>query len=348
MDLNERKKKILKSIVDTYISSGEPVGSKYLSDSIGMNISSATIRNEMSELEKLGLLQQPHTSAGRVPSSYGYRVYVENLMNDYYLSLEEISVLDEIMSSKIKRLNTVVEDITKVLSEMTDYTAFGYTSKRAAGVIKHFDGVLLSNASFLLVMVTSSDNVKTHQVKCNYQINQDILTSLVKVLNDNLSDVTADAISMEVFYRMQDTLGVYSDILSDIIKVVISTIREEEESKIYFDGMSNLLKYPDFSDIEKTRTVLSLLEEKQELVSLIAQNSGENDGLNVLIGDKTLTKGLDSTSVVYHKVDLGDNVTGVFGLIGPQRMDYSGVIARLEYVVRNLIGEEPPKKDENS
>ena len=153
MDLNERKKRILKSIVDTYISSGEPVGSKFLSNSMGMNISSATIRNEMSELERLGLLEQPHTSAGRVPSSSGYRVYVENLMNDYYLSLEEISVLNEIMNSKIKRLNTVVEDITSVLSEMTDYTAFAYTTKRAASTVKRFEGVFLSPNSFLLVMV---------------------------------------------------------------------------------------------------------------------------------------------------------------------------------------------------
>ena len=342
MDLNDRKKKILKSIVDTYISSGEPVGSKYLSDSIGLNVSSATIRNEMSELERLGLLEQPHTSAGRIPSSRGYRVYVENLMNDYYLSLEEISVLNEIMNSKIKRLNTVIEDITRVLSETTDYTAFAYTTKSSAGTVKRFEGVLLNKNSFLLVMVTSSDNVKTQQVKSEYTINQDVLNLLLKVLNENLAGVTADSISMEVFYKMQDILGVYADVLTGIIKTVIAVIREEEESKVYLDGMSNLLKYPDFSDIEKTRTVLSLLEEKQALLSLINENSGDRDGLNVLIGDGTLRQGLDSTSFVYHKFNIGDNMTGVFGLIGPHRMDYSGVIARLEYVVKNLIGEMPP------
>ena len=348
MDLNERKKKILKSIVDTYISSGEPVGSKYLSDYMGMNISSATIRNEMSELEKLGLLEQPHTSAGRVPSSHGYRVYVENLMNDYYLSLEEISVLNEIMNSKIKRLNTVVEDITRVLSEMTDYTAFAYTAKNTAGTIKRFEGVLLTKNSFLLVMVTSSENVKTQQVKSEHSLNQDILSVLLKVLNENLTGVTADSISMEIFYKMQDSLGVFSDLLIGIIKMVISVIREEEECKVYLDGMSNLLKYPDFSDVEKTRTVLSLLEEKQALLSLISENSGDRDGLNVLIGDRSLKKGLDSTSFVYHKFNIGDNMTGVFGLIGPHRMDYSGVIARLEYVVKNLIGTPPPGNEDKS
>lgn len=346
MDLNDRKKKILKSIVDTYISSGEPVGSKYLSDSIGLNVSSATIRNEMSELERLGLLEQPHTSAGRIPSSRGYRVYVENLMNDYYLSLEEISVLNEIMNSKIKRLNTVIEDITRVLSETTDYTAFAYTTKSSAGTVKRFEGVLLNKNSFLLVMVTSSDNVKTQQVKSEYTINQDVLNLLLKVLNENLAGVTADSISMEVFYKMQDILGVYADVLTGIIKTVIAVIREEEESKVYLDGMSNLLKYPDFSDIEKTRTVLSLLEEKQALLSLINENSGDRDGLNVLIGDGTLRQGLDSTSFVYHKFNIGDNMTGVFGLIGPHRMDYSGVIARLEYVVKNLIGEMPPGNED--
>ena len=348
MDLNERKKKILKSIVDTYISSGEPVGSKYLSDSMGLNVSSATIRNEMSELERLGLLEQPHTSAGRIPSSHGFRVYVENLMNDYNLSLEEISVLNEIMNSKIKRLNTVVEDITRVLSEMTDYTAFAYTSKSAAGTVKRFEGVLLTKNSFLLVMVTSSDNVKTQQFKSEYTINAEILNLLLKVLNENLAGVTADSISMEIFYKMQDILGVYSDVLMGIIKTVIAVIREEEECKVYLDGMSNLLKYPDFSDLEKTRTVLSLLEEKEALLSLISENSGDRDGLNVLIGDGNLRQGLDSTSFVYHKFNIGDNMTGVFGLIGPHRMDYSGVIARLEYVVKNLIGENPPGNQDDS
>lgn len=347
MELNDRKKKILKSIVDTYILSGEPVGSKYLSDSIGLNVSPATIRNEMSELERLGLLEQPHTSAGRVPSSHGFRVYVENLMNDYYLSIEEISVLNEIMNSKIKRLNTVIEDITRVLSEMTDYTAFAYTEKSTAITVKRFEGVLLTKNSFLLVMVTSSDNVKTQQVKSEYTINSEILGQLLKVLNENLAGVTADSISMEVFYKMQDILGVYADILMGIIKNVIAVIREEEECKVYLDGMSNLLKYPDFSDIEKTRTVLSLLEEKQELLSLISKNSGDREGLNVLIGDKNLREGLDQTSFVYHKFNIGDNMTGVFGLIGPHRMDYSGVIARLEYVVKNLIGENPPKDSDD-
>ncbi len=341
MDLNERKKRILKSIVDTYISSGEPVGSKYLSSSMGMNISSATIRNEMSELERLGLLEQPHTSAGRVPSSSGYRVYVENLMNEYNLSIEEISVLNEIMNSKIKRLNTVVEDITRVLSEMTDYTAFAYTTKNAASTVKRFEGVLLSPNSFLLVMVTSSDNVKTQQVKTEYPLTPDALSVLIRVLNENLAGKTADSISMESFYKMQEVLGVYSDLLTGIIKTVISVIREEEECRVYLDGMSNLLKYPDFSDIEKTRTILSLLEEKEALLSLISENSGDRNGLNVLIGDNSLRQGLDSTSFVYHKFNLGDNITGVFGLIGPQRMDYSGVIARLEYVVKNLLGELP-------
>ncbi|MBR5460454.1 MAG: hypothetical protein IKV53_06260, partial [Clostridia bacterium] len=163
-----------------------------------------------------------------------------------------------------------------------------------------------------------------------------------------LAGVTADSISMEVFYKMQDILGVYSDVLMGIIKTVIAVIREEEECKVYLDGMSNLLKYPDFSDLEKTRNVLSLLEEKEALLSLISENSGDRDGLSVLIGDGSLREGLDSTSFVYHKFNIGDGITGVFGLIGPHRMDYSGVIARLEYVVKNLLGESPPGNTDKS
>ena len=229
---------------------------------------------------------------------------------------------------------------------MTEYTAFAYTSKTKHGTVKRFEGVLLTKNSFLLVMVTSSENVKTQQVKTEYPINQELLTLLLKVLNENLANKTADNISVEALYKMQDELGAYADILTGIIKTVISILREEEECKVYLDGMSNLLKYPDFADIEKTRNILSLLEERNSLLNLISENSGNTNGLNVLIGDRSLKEGLDSTSFVYHKFNIGDNMTGVFGLIGPHRMDYSGVIARLEYVVKNLIGDNPPGKQD--
>ena len=343
MDLNERKKRILKSIVDTYISSGEPVGSKYLSGAMGLDISSATIRNEMSELEHLGLLEQPHTSAGRVPSSLGYRMYVENLMNQYSLSLEEINVLNDVMNSRLHHLSDVVSDLTRVLSDMTDYTAFAYTAKPKVSTIVRFEGVYLSPRNFLLVMITSEDNVKTRQIKTDITLTTQVLMSIIKLLNDNLTGINIEHMSLEDIYALEDKFGVYRGVLSDILRMVVDTVKGENEKQVYLDGMSNLLKHPDFADITKTQSILSLLEDKEDLIRMLTDSDGLHDGLNVLIGDDSRSDGLDKTSFVYHKFMIGDSVTGVLGLIGPKRMDYSGVIARLEYVVNNLI--EDGKKE---
>lgn len=343
MDLNERKKRILKSIVDTYISSGEPVGSKYLSDAMGLDLSSATIRNEMSELESLGLLEQPHTSAGRVPSSLGYRMYVDSLMNQYSLSLEEINVLNDVMNSRLNHLNKIVGDLTRVLSDMTDYTAFAYTAKPKASTIVRFEGVYLSPKSFLLVMITSQENVTTRKIKTDITLTVEVLNILIRLLNENLTNTNIEQLSLEDIYALEDKFGVYRMLLSDILRIVVDTVKGENEKEVYLDGMSNILKHPDFGDISKTRTLISLLEDKEDLIRMITDPNLGHDGLNVIIGDDSFDEGLNKTSCIYHKFNIGDNITGVLGLIGPKRMDYSGVIGRLEYVVRNLIGDEDSK-----
>lgn len=340
MDLNERKKRILKSIVDTYITSGEPVGSKYLSGAMGLDISSATIRNEMSELEHLGLLEQPHTSAGRVPSSLGYRMYVENLMNSYSLSLEEINVLNEIMNSRLHHLSEIVSELTRVLSDMTDYTAFAYTEQPKVSMVVRFEGVYLSAKSFLLVMITSEESVKTRQIKTDITLTPEVLNVLIRLLNENLTNINIEHISLETLYSLEDKFGVFRGLLSDILRIIVETVKNENESRVFLDGMSNILKYPDFADVTKTQSLISLLEDKEDLIRMLTSSSDGQEGLNVLIGDSSLDGGLDKTSCVFHKFKIGDNMTGVLGLIGPRRMDYSGVIARLEYVVKNLIGDE--------
>lgn len=340
MDLNERKRRILKSVVDTYIMSGEPVGSKYLSGSMGLDISSATIRNEMSELEQLGFLEQPHASAGRVPSSMGYRMYVENLMNQYSLSLEEINVLNDVMNSRIRHLSDIVSELTRVLSDMTDYTAFAYTAKPKASTIVRFEGVLLSPKSFLLVMITSQENVKTHQIRTDITLTAEVLSVIIKLLNENLTGVNIEQISLESIYDLEDKFGVYRGVLSDILRNIVDTVKGEYDKQVYLDGMSNILKYPDFADISKTQSLISLLEDKENLIRMITDPSVGHEGLNVLIGDGMSDRGLDKTSCIYHKFSIGNGMTGVLGLIGPKRMDYSGVIAKLEYVVNNLIGDE--------
>jgi heat-inducible transcriptional repressor len=223
---------------------------------------------------------------------------------------------------------------------MTDYTAFAYTAKPRATNIVRFEGVYLSPKSFLLVMITSLENVKTRQIKTDVTLTVEVLNVIVKLLNENLTGVNIEQLSLEDVYSLEDKFGVYRGVLSDILRTVIDTVKGESEKEVYLDGMSNILKHPDFADISKTRSLISLLEDKEDLIRMITDQSVGHDGLNVLIGDDNLEEGLDKTSCIYHKFNIGGNVTGVLGLIGPKRMDYSGVIARLEYVVRNLIGDE--------
>ncbi len=342
MDLNERKRRILKSIVDSYIYSGEPVGSKYLSNALDMSLSSATIRNEMNELERLGLLEQPHTSAGRVPSNLGYRVYVENLMNRYALTLEEIRAVNELLGTKITELNKIMEDVTHLLSAMTDYTAFVLTERSLPQVIKRFDSVYLDDANFLFVMITAANTAKTKQIMSEVKLTVEKLETIVRIFNEYLANIDVSDINEELILKLETLLGDYRGILSSVLAAIFETVREGSGYKV--EGMSKLLNYPEFSDISKTKQLISLLEEKESLVNMLTRSLRQDDGLGFMIGDDS-ADALKPASCVYHTFHINDRIAGVVGLIGPRRMNYSSVIARLEYVAKSLMQYELDSAD---
>ena len=344
MDINQRKKMILKSIIDTYISSGEPVGSKYITEHLGIPVSSATVRNDMSELEQMGYLEQPHTSAGRVPSSSGYRMYVDSLMNRYRLTMEEISVIDELLGSKLSELSTIIEDATRFFSDTTNYAAVSITSKPKRGTVKRFEGILIDSHNILIVMITSTNLTKSRQIRTEVEIDTATLSLIVQVLNESLAHVRLENINIALIMHIEAQLGAYRQVFSPIVRAVYEVISEIDRFDVRLDGVSNLLRYPEFADVMKARSILSALEEKRQLIGMLAQ---AKDGINVYIGDDSLPGSMNDASIIFHTFDIDGGMVGAVGLIGPRRMDYSKVMAQLEYFTKNLTG-APISSDEET
>lgn len=346
MDINQRKKMILKSIIDTYISSGEPVGSKYITQHLGIPVSSATVRNDMSELEQMGYLEQPHTSAGRVPSSSGYRMYVDSLMNRYRLTMEEIHVIDELLGSKLSELSTIIEEATRFFSDTTNYAAVSITSKPKRGTVKRFEGILIDSCNILIIMITSTNLTKSRQIRTDVEIDTATLALIVRVLNESLADVRLENINIALIMHIEAQLGAYRQVFSPIVRAVYEVISEIDRFDVRLDGVSNLLRYPEFADVMKARSILSALEEKRQLIGMLAQ---AKDGINVYIGDDSLPGSMNDASIIFHTFDIDGGMVGAVGLIGPRRMDYSKVMAQLEYFTKNLTGASvSPEQDMKS
>lgn len=338
MDINQRKKLILKSIIDTYIATGEPVGSKYITEHIGFPVSSATVRNDMNDLESMGLLEQPHTSSGRIPSSTGYRMYVDSLMNRYRLTMEEIGVIDRLLNDKLSEVSSIIEEATRFFSDSTNYAAVAITSKQKKGSVKRFEGLLIDSNNILIVMITSSNHTKSRQIATPVAIDSTVLSAILQVLNRNLTDIPMENITISLIMEIESQLGQYRDVFSPIIRAVYEVISELDRYQVHLDGISNLLSHPEFADVIKARGILEALEEKNQLIRMLS-HARAND-INVYIGDDSLPGSMSDASIIFHTFNIDYGVVGAVGLIGPRRMDYSKVMAKLEYFTRNLIGDE--------
>ncbi|MEA4832870.1 MAG: heat-inducible transcriptional repressor HrcA [Oscillospiraceae bacterium] len=343
MELSERKKQILKSLIDAYISTGEPVGSKLLSGQIAL--SSATIRNELNELEQLGLLEQLHTSSGRIPSNEGYRVYVENLMSRYRLTIEEIKIINSLMTNKLREFRDIMSETTRLLSHLTRYTAISLTAKSKKITISKFEGIFIDQNSFILIMMISENSAKTRLINTETFMDSGSLILIITALNDNLTDIEASQITLDKIMRLEKVMGQYKELLSPILRVIYEVMEDNGKYQINIDGVSNLLDYPEFSDIAKARELMCMLEERDTLIKRLMNSHG--DSLKIYIGSED--DGLDSSSFVVKTFTTENSIIGAVGIIGPKRMDYSGVIARLEYIAEHFSkpgSENDPVSDE--
>ncbi len=341
MEMSERKKKILKSIVDAYIASGEPVGSKLLTSGDEFDVSSATIRNEMNDLEEMGYLRQPHTSAGRVPTSLGYKTYVNDLMEQYLLSIEEINLLNELMSFKMNEVGTILEKASSIISKMTNYTSFSFRSESGV-VAKRYETVFIDSNSVLLVAVIQNEAVRSRQLTLRTQITREELSKITTVLNAMFSNVTADELTMPLIFSFEEKLGELAHFSSPFSRAVYDMLAESNDGKIHVEGATKLLDYPEFSSATKAKKALQMLEEQSVIADVVTSTDSEK--LNVIIGDGDILP-VDDTGLVVHPVSIDGKRVGAIGVIGPKRMDYKKVIAGLNYIVAGLSGDKNKNGD---
>ncbi|CCJ34387.1 heat-inducible transcriptional repressor HrcA [Caloramator australicus] len=333
MDLGERKRYILKAIVDDYIETAEPVGSRTIAKKYEMGISSATIRNEMADLEELGYLEQPHTSAGRVPSDKGYRYYVDKLINIKDPTPEEAFEIKNILQfATICEIDNIIKRTTKLLSEVTRYTAAVLSPSVKKSAVKSIQLVQVNDYDILAIVVTDTAVIKHVLIKLPRRIDYDTLLKINNMLNEKLRNLTVEQIDLSVINQILMELRGYYEILNAIIPVLYDSLKSVD-CDIYLEGTTNIFKYPEYNDINKAKNFLSLLERKETLIDIFSDD-GEN--LKVSIGKENNNDEARDCSIIRASYMVGNKVVGTIGVIGPTRMDYSKVIGILKFIADNL------------
>ena len=334
MELTERKKKVLRTIVDLYIRTAEPVGSKAIAEMPDMTYSSATIRNEMADLLAMGYLEQPHTSAGRIPSPAGYRLYIDELMADYRLSMDETHSISASLEDKMQRVDKMMEKVAKLVSQATDLPAISIASRSAGATVKRFDLILAGTGSFILVVMLSNDQVVNKLIKLPLDVDDTDLKLLSAVLNAAMTDLTAEEFTPSLMERLMTSAGNAASLVPVIVDFTAETLKSQGSTNLAVAGQAKLLQQPEYHDIHKAQKMLTTLDE-DALSGLPAMMQNAN-GTKVLVGPENVASELKDTSVVMTKFDIGDGLQGMIGVVGPTRMDYAKVTARLSYFAESL------------
>ena len=334
MELTERKKKVLRSVVDLYIRTAEPVGSKAITELPDMNYSSATIRNEMADLTAMGYLEQPHTSAGRIPSPAGYRLYVDELMLDYRLTMDETHSINMALEEKMQRVDRMVERVAKMVSQATNLPAISLASRQGGATVKRFDLILAGSGSFILVLMLSNDEVLNKLIKLPLNVEETDLKVLSALLNATMTQIPPEDYTAELLERVMRSAGAAASLVPVIVEFTTDTLRRQGGTNMAVAGQMRLLGQPEYRDVDKAQRVLTSLDE-DTLSNLPAVLRSDN-GTQVLVGPENVAQELKDTSVVMTKFDIGDGMQGMIGVVGPTRMDYAKVTARLSYFAESL------------
>ena len=334
MELTERKKKVLRSVVDLYIRTAEPVGSKAIAELPDMNYSSATIRNEMSDLPVMGYLEQPHTSAGRVPAAAGYRLYVDELMADYRLSMDETQSINNAIEEKMQRVDKMLEKVAKLVSQATDLPAISAASRYGGATVRRFELIFAGQGSVILVVMLSDEQVLNKLIKLPVQVQQSDLQVLSAVLNATMTGLSPEEFTPELLQKVMEAAGDAGVLVPVIMEFTAETLRGHGNTNMAVAGQMRLLGLPEYQDVNKAQKVMSSLDE-EALSNLPAIMQNQN-GTKVLVGPENVASELKDTSVVMTKFDIGDGMQGMIGVVGPTRMDYAKVTARLSYFAESL------------
>ncbi len=334
MELSARKKSILRTVVESYISTAEPIGSKLIAEKAQLTCSSATIRNELAELERMGLLEQPHTSSGRIPSPAGYRLYVNELMEEHKLSIQETQTINEQLQVKMQELDRVIDQAGKMVSQLTNYPAFAVADRRAQAFITRYDLLMVDQNSFIIVVMTNQKAVKNRLVHLPVDVNEPQLQLLNTLLNTSFVGKTVDALNPELMRMAEKAAGSAYGLISLVVSFAIEVLEDAGRSSVHTAGANRILEHSEYQDVDKAHELLSYLDRDNELAQL-GGTMGDGD-TTILIGPENISNALKDTSVVMASYDIGDGMRGVIGVVGPTRMDYAKVTARLSYFAESL------------
>ncbi len=332
-ELGERKEKILNAIIRNYLETGEPVGSRTISKMSEIDLSPATVRNEMSDLEELGYIFQPHTSSGRIPTDKGYRFYVDHMME---IKDREVTEMKDLMIEKTEKMEQILKQVVKVLASNTQYATMISAPNFQKNRLKFIQLSAVDENQILSVVVMEGNIVKNKIIPVDEPLDNETMLKLNMLLNTNLNGLTAAEINLGLITRLKEQAGIHEEIIAQVINTVAETIHEDDDLEIYTSGATNIFKYPELSDSRRACELISAFEEKDDLVSLIndVQTDGET-GIQVYIGDESPLASMKDCSVVTATYELGEGVKGTIGIIGPKRMDYENVVDNL----KNLKGQ---------
>nr|WP_317378373.1 heat-inducible transcriptional repressor HrcA [uncultured Faecalimonas sp.] len=333
--LDDRKLKILQTIIKTYLETGEPVGSRTISKYTDLNLSSATIRNEMADLEDLGYIIQPHTSAGRIPSDKGYRLYVDMLMED---KEHEITDMQEKMLQKADKMEQLLQQAARVLANSTNYATMVSAPTYNRNKLKFIQLSQVDANQIIAVIVMEGNIIKNKIVTVAEPLDNETMLKLNMLLNTNLNGIAVEDINLGMIARLKEQAGIHSGVISDVLDAVANTIQLDNDLEIYTSGATNIFKYPELSDKQSAQEIISAFEEKQQLAELVTQTlaSDENKGIQVYIGSETPVQTMKDCSVVTATYELGQGMQGTVGIIGPKRMDYENVMKTLKTLMVEL------------
>lgn len=332
--IDERKQKVLEAIIKDYVATAEPVGSRTIARKYGLGVSPATIRNEMADLEEMGLIEQPHTSAGRIPSQRGYRYYVDHLMEKYDLTESEKSSISNSFARKIREIDLTIQETGRLLSQLTNYTSIVMGPVPLQKVISRIEFIPLQVGKIMLILVSDTGMVMHKILDMPESIEENDLHRISQALNLRLQGVMFDNIKRTLLQELRSELMRQRQLLATVLEILDEYLRSGGEEKIYLGGILNILNQPEFRNIERIKKLIAVLEEEDFLRELLAE--GEGEGVTVRIGDENRRQEFQDCSVVIANYEVGGRVVGRLGILGPTRMEYPRAVSVVEFVSRAL------------
>ncbi len=335
MQLDERKTKILQAIIRNYLETGEPVGSRTISKYTDLNLSSATIRNEMADLEEMGYIIQPHTSAGRIPSDKGYRLYVDTMMEQKDKELQEMK---EMMLEKEDKMDTLLKQVAKLLAVNTNYASMISAPAVHKNKLKFIQLSRVDVNQLLAVIVMEGNVIRNNIIPVSEELSDENILKLNILLNTHLNGLAIEEINLAMIQNLKQQAGIHSEIISNVVDAIAEGIKADEDLEIYTSGTNNIFKYPELADQQRASEIINTFEEKQMLTELVQDTLSDenNTGIQVYIGDETPISSMKDCSVVTATYELGEGMRGTVGIIGPKRMDYDKVVDALKTITHQL------------